>query len=511
MSDASCLRFPLERYPGMNPFVLAWMRNDPSAARFLPRIEGPLSGWRPSPKPHAAPSPSLLEGLARTNLAWGRDVGDELARWSRGGTLTAVAGQQVGFGGGPLYTLVKLASLIKLKRDNEAAGIPSTAFFWLATEDHDFREVAELALPRRGAGQRDLTYLRATLPVDSRRVVGSLPIPESLVADFLSVTSMERPAWLREGISFADSFAELLHAAISDSVILVDSLLPELRRDGAALFQSIVKQWDPIQSALALRSAELSAAGYTPQVVPRDGDAYTLLFRIGIAGDREVMDRSGLLDHPERISTSALTRPLLQDAVLRPDLFIGGPAEVAYYAQIEPLHRMLDVLMPRIALRAHTLIAPRRILRTCTRYSIGASDLFASADQLLAEREPEGVLQIRTIAEKARKDLAEQLTQIGEIALPAEHALARAITRSIGHIEYHFGKLTERAIRGLARKDRERFMAVREAVATLFPDGTVQDRLAGWVGYWLESGSELVEKIVAESDADRPEGTIVPL
>ena len=511
VSEASCLRFPLDQYPGMNPFVLAWMKGDSSATRFLQRIDGPLSGWRPSPTTPVAPSASLLEGLARTNFAWGRDVRDELSRWSRGGTLTVVAGQQVGFAGGPLYTLVKLASLIKLKRDNEAAGIPTTAFFWLATEDHDFREVAELALPRKGAGQRDLVYLRATLTVDSKRVVGPQTIPETLIAEFLLAASIERPKWLRKGISFADSFAELLHEATKDSIILVDALLPELRREGHSLFQSILKQWDGVQSALATRSAELSAAGFAPQIVPREGEPYTLLFRLDDRGNREILDRSAALDEPERISTSALTRPLLQDAVLHPDLFIGGPAEVAYYAQIEPLHRLLNVSTPRVALRAHTLIAPRRMLRTCSRYSLDASELFASADSLLAEREPEGVAEIRAIAAEANRDLAAQLTRIGEIALPAEHALARAINRSIGHLEYHFGKLTERAIRGLARKDRERYAAVREAVATLFPDGTAQDRVVGWFGYWSEFGNDLVERVIAESEADRLEGTIIPL
>ncbi len=512
MSDASCLHFPIDRYPGMNPFVLAWMKGEASATRFLQRIDGPLSGWRPAaPAPTFTPSAALCEGLARTNLAWGLDVRDQLTRWAGGGTLTAVAGQQVGFAGGPLYTLVKLASLIKLKRDNEAAGIPTTAFFWLATEDHDFREVAELALPRPGSGQRDLLYLRATQSVASKRVVGPQPIPESLIEELLNVHPMERPSWLRNGISFADSFAELLREAAKDSVILVDALLPELRREGGALFAAIVDRWDSIQSALSTRSAELSAAGFAPQIIPREGEAYTLLFRLDDRGNREIFDPSSALDQPERISTSALTRPLLQDAVLRPDLFIGGPAEVAYYAQIEPLHRLLDVPTPRVALRAHTLLAPRRILRLCSRYSIEAADLFASADSILAEREPEGVAEIRKIAGQARRDLTAQLTRIGEIALPAEHALARAINRSIGHLEYHFGKLTERAIRGLARKERERYAAVREAVATLFPDGTVQDRVVGWFAYWSEFGNDLVERVIAESDADRREGTIIPL
>jgi Uncharacterized protein conserved in bacteria len=511
MSDAACLRFPLDRYPQMNPFVLAWMKGDPAATRFLPRIDGPLSRVKPTTHRKSAPSAALVNALARTNRAWGRDVSEELARWAKGGTFVAVAGQQVGFMGGPLYTLVKLASLIRLKRDNEAAGIPTTAFFWLATEDHDFREVAEIALPRTSSGQRDLVYLRATQPVDSRRVVGPQPIPETLVEQLLAAHPMERPAWLRKGISFGDSFAELLNQATTDSVILVDALLPELRREGETLFQSILSHWDAIQSGLTQRSRELSVAGFTPQVIPREGEGYTLLFRLDSAGNREILDRAAPLGEPERISTSALTRPLLQDAVLRPDVFIGGPAEVAYYAQIEPLHRLLNVPLPRVALRAHTLLAPRRILRTCSRYSVGPADWFATADSILAEREPEGVAEIRSIAAKANEDLAEQLTRIGEIALPAEHALARAINRSIGHIEYHFGKLTERAIRGLARKDRERTAAIREIVAALFPDGTVQDRVVGWFAYWSEFGNDLIEKVIAESEADRREGTIVPL
>ena len=61
-----------------------------------------------------------------------------------GETVTLVAGQQVGFAGGPLYTLAKIATLVKMKRELEKQGKPATIFFWLATEDHDFAEVATL-------------------------------------------------------------------------------------------------------------------------------------------------------------------------------------------------------------------------------------------------------------------------------------------------------------------------------------------------------------------------------
>src|SRR5204862_4577934 len=145
-------------------------------------------------------------------------------------------------------------------------------------------------------------------------------------------------------------------------------------------------------------------------------------------------------------------------------------------------------------LRAHALVAPQRAMRSFDKYAIDPAELFAGADALLAAREPQGVAEIRAIAEKARRDLAEQLTRIGEIALPADHALARAVNRSIGHIEYHFDKLTERAIRGLARKDRARWTAVRELVSILNPDGHVQDRIVGWFAYLCEFRDDLVAR-----------------
>ena len=249
--------------------------------------------------------------------------------------------------------------------------------------------------------QLDLTTLRAKRP-DSKQAVGVMPVPEELTRSLIEYLDIPRPSWLREGITFRDSFAELLTAAVDEKFILVDALLPELRRAGQPLFDGILANWDRIQQELALRAATLVSAGYTPQVVPRDGEPYTLLFELDERGRRELIDSPRPLAPPERTSTSALTRPLLQDFVLRPDLFVGGPSEVAYYAQIAPLHELLGVPMPRVALRAHELLAPKRIVRTVARYDIKPEEIFAGADALLATREPAGVAEVRAIADQAR-------------------------------------------------------------------------------------------------------------
>ncbi|HEV7427990.1 MAG TPA: bacillithiol biosynthesis BshC [Thermoanaerobaculia bacterium] len=501
-TEAACLRIQLNAYPGFNRFTLDWLAGNPNATQFLPGT----SATRNATTRDAA----LRDALIAANRKWGRNVDDEVGRWSRGETFTVIAGQQVGFAGGPIYTLAKLAGMLKLKRDNEARGIPTTVFFWLATEDHDFAEVATLLLPKRDPKQQlDLTTIRARHP-SSKMAVGALPVPEELTQALIEYLDIPRPSWLREGITFRDSFAELITAAVDGKFILVDALLPELRRAGAPLFDSILTNWDRIQRALDIRAEELTKAGYAPQVVPRPGDGHTLLFELDANGRRELIESPRAVA-PERTSTSALTRPLLQDFVLRPDVFVGGPSEVAYYAQIAPLHDLLNVPMPRVALRAHELLAPKRLARTIDRYDIKPEEIFAGTDAVLATREPAGVAEVHAIAEKARLALAADMTRIGEIALPAEHALARAINKSIGHIEYHFGKLTERAIRGLARKDRERYAAVRELVATLVPDGAPQDRVAGWFGCWQQYGPHLIDRMIEDAEQDEAVCKVVSL
>ncbi len=501
----------------MNPFVLGWLAGSLGATRFLPRAP-----WRDvadrTRRERRVPE-GFVDALVDSNRRWGSFVREDVERWASGEAIALVAGQQVGIAGGPLYTLAKLASMIRMKREFASGGISATIFFWLATEDHDYDEAATLQLPVWSIAaekdnvnrQLDLVTLKATRGLSSKRVVGPSPVPEPLVAQLLALYDMARPSWLREGISFGDSFAELLAMVAGERIVFVDALLPELRRAGGALFERMLGKFEAMQEAMRSRSRDLTAAGFTPQIVPRDGDAYTLLFRLDEQGQRRILDNVAGVADPATISTSAVTRPLLQDSVIQPDVFVGGPSEVAYYAQIAPLYELLGVKMPQVALRGHVLAAPRRVVRLLSRFEIDPAAVFSKPDDILARRDPAGVAEVRWIAEAARRELAAQITKIGEIALPADHSLARAVNRSIGHIEYHFDKLAERAVRGLVRKDRERYAAVRELVSTFHPDGQVQDRVVAWFAYWNRFGQHLVDCLVNEIEPDSDVWKIVPL
>jgi bacillithiol biosynthesis cysteine-adding enzyme BshC len=508
LADPACLTLPLARYPGMNRFVLDWLAGDARATRFLPRTA-------PSSVTHAT-TPALIDALIESNKRWGSNVAAEVRRWATGKTATIVTGQQVGLAGGPLYTAAKLASAVKWKRQLEAKGQQATIFFWLASEDHDLAEASTVHLPvsaidasRDVNRQLDLVTIRPRA-IDSRAAVGPMPVPEDAVRQIVDLLNVPRPSWLREGITFTDSFAELLATAFAgEPIVFVDSLLPELRRAASPFFETLMEKWSEAESAIGARSAELQTAGYAAQVIPRDGDAYTLLFRLDERFNRHMIRKPEAVNDAATLSTSALTRPLLQDFVLRPDVFIGGPAEVAYYAQIAPLHALLDIPMPHVALRGHVLVASRRLMKAAGRYGIDVGDVFGTPDALLVDREAPGVAEIKTIAERAQRNLAEEIARIGEIALPAEHSLARAINRSIGHIEFHFAKLTERAIRGLVRKDRERYGVAKELVSTLYPDRHAQDRVVNWFALWTKHGEAMLPAILDAVQPDQPSFRIV--
>jgi bacillithiol synthase len=504
LADPACLTLPIARYPGMNRFVLDWLAGEAKATKFLAR-----SGDRSRAAALRPHSETLIDALIESNKRWGSNVGDEVRGWATGKTATIVTGQQVGLAGGPLYTAAKLASAIQWKRQLAAKGQQATIFFWMASEDHDLAEATTVHLPVNAIDpshdvnrQLDLLTIRPRA-VDSRSAVGPMQVPEETVRQIIDLLNVPRPSWLREGITFTDSFGELLATAFADErIVFVDSLLPELRRAATPFFEALMQKWTEAESAIGARSSELRQAGYDAQVIPRDGDAYTLLFRLDERFNRNMIKKPEAVNDAATLSTSALTRPLLQDFVLRPDVFIGGPAEVAYYAQIAPLHELLDIPMPRVAIRGHVLVAPRRVMKAATRYGIDIAGVFGTADALLVDREAPGVSEIKAIAERAKSNLAEEIARIGEIALPAEHSMARAINRSIGHIEFHFGKLTERAIRGLVRKDRERYGVAKELVSTLYPDRHAQDRVVNWFALWTKHGEAMLPAIV---DAVQPD------
>jgi bacillithiol synthase len=63
-------------------------------------------------------------------------------------SVVVIGGQQAGILTGPLYSIHKVISIIKLAEQKESElGVPVIPVFWIAGEDHDFQEVNHIFVP----------------------------------------------------------------------------------------------------------------------------------------------------------------------------------------------------------------------------------------------------------------------------------------------------------------------------------------------------------------------------
>src|SRR5207237_9368651 len=123
---------------------------------------------------------AVCEALARMNRVW-KASEKTLANINLlldADCLAVVSGQQAGLFGGPLYTIYKALSAVKLAECMTQRGFKAVPVFWIATEDHDFAEVATADFINRDC---DLTHV--DVPLEMNRdddPVGRVPFSESI-------------------------------------------------------------------------------------------------------------------------------------------------------------------------------------------------------------------------------------------------------------------------------------------------------------------------------------------
>src|SRR5713101_3470957 len=145
---SQCL--PFQQIPHSTRLFLDYLSYTPSVREMYPR--SPIfSEWVKDESQRvaydAARRSKVSEILERQNRAWGGSAKTlaNIERFRRG-ALAAVTGQQVALFGGPLFSIFKALTAVKLAEQATVAGVDCVPIFWLATEDHDLAEVNHVAL-----------------------------------------------------------------------------------------------------------------------------------------------------------------------------------------------------------------------------------------------------------------------------------------------------------------------------------------------------------------------------
>jgi bacillithiol synthase len=477
---------------------------------------------------------AVAEALEKQNRSWGAsDATLRNIQRLREGAFAVVTGQQVGLFGGPLLALFKVASVIALAKRVEALGVECVPVFWLASEDHDLAEVNQSLLlthdfrlvpfkaQTRGIEGAPVSTIRLAEGTSEAVAHAAELLGESLAADYLRES-------YAEGETFSNAYAKLYTSIFGEhGLILLDPADPELHRIAAPLFADAIQRTAEIDDALLARNRELQAEKYHEQVkvTAESTPLFALVegarvpvhrangqFKIG----REVVSGDELQRRveaaPENFSANVLLRPVLQDYWLPTLAYIGGPAEVAYFAQASVVYeKLLGRVTPILARMSATLVEPR-IERLLTKYQVDLPELFHGECQL------RDCMAARALPPELRQDF-EQARRAVEVAMQRasgslqklDPTLVEAATRASSKMRYQIDRLEKRAAQAELRRTEIIIRHAAQIENAVYPNKTLQEREIAGLYFYAKYGPELVSRLVELAQTRCPEHKVLVL
>jgi bacillithiol biosynthesis cysteine-adding enzyme BshC len=448
---------------------------------------------------------------------------------ARPGTVAVVTGQQVGLFSGPAYSVYKALTAIKAARELTARGISAVPVFWLATEDHDFAEVdhvwvfgpdyqpvkIRVAEPS-GNGSHPVGGIPlADVPIgELRAALAGLPFVDDAVAMVERAYHPGAVSPVTMGSAFAAILKDLFAAY---GLLLIDPMDRAVRDLAAPIMKQAVERMPELIDGLMVRSAQLVERGYHAQVLVDKTMSLAFLLE---DGRRVALRRTGsefnaqqrkysaqdLATRAADLSPNALLRPVVQDYLLPTAAYVGGPAELAYFAQSQVLYRALLGRQPAALPRSFFTLLDERSHKRMVRYRLGHTELFggeqALHDSIAARLVPE---QLRRRLNDTKAAFSSALDALSGDLHQFDITLEAALGTSRRKIEYQAGKIARKTAAQIMARDEQAVRDARSLNGLVFPEKHLQERLYSIVPFIARFGPGLVDELYSAVRTDCPD------
>lgn len=474
-------------------FFDAWTREPERFAGLLPNpfAAGAYARAGALPRPGSTRA-AAARAIAVTNRAWGADpvALTAVERLGRPETVAVVTGQQPGLFGGPLYSLIKAMSAVAAARELESdTGQPVVPVFWIEGDDHDFEEIRNAWLIDRSASPQPFRYEpldeHVGLPAFRRILDDSILRLHEQLAETLPETEYTADVLrsVREcyapGRSLTEAFGRLLLGLTRGTgLVVMDPTGPELKRLAFPVYDAAVRHEAEGRRQIAARTREIEAIGFPGQAGP---EGYGV-FCTGTGGVRTRVQTDAAGSRPEavldgcveRLSAAVLLRPLVQDFLLPTAVYVGGPSEIAYHAQMGDLYRLHKIPRPLVIPRHQVAILTRSHLRVLDQDGISFDELSAGDEAALNRRAADPAAQAAFAG--AGEVLDSRLEEVEQAVSAVDKSLRAAVRRARGKMHAILADLEAKSVRAAKRRDEERRGRFLRARNALFPGGTPQER-----------------------------------
>jgi len=510
----------VDRFEAVADFFAGDFRDWQSFERIAERADKP-----------AGQRQALAKILRDQNLALGATSAtlENIDRLAQPGTAAVVTGQQVGLFGGPLYTVYKVLTAIKLAqklcRSFERRFVP---VFWLASEDHDFAEVNHIKLVDRSNAVRRLTYTPSTPP--DRIPLFKVIIEEQIQELFQELESATHPTdfrpavlqalreYYKPGRSFAAAFADWTMRLFKQfGIVVVDGADPRIKKLGAGVFRKEIAEESPSTRAVLEATERLVDLGYTPQVHLQEGihnlfllddQRHTLLSKDGrlvVKGSNRVFSATEMLEQverqPESFSPNVVLRPILQDTLFPTVAYVAGPGEISYFAQYKGVYQAFGVPMPIIFPRKSMTLVETKIDKVLDKFRLKVSDFWNHVEGLISrivrDQLPES---LQDSLQAATACIEKDLEKVGAEVLRFEPSLKDLVEVTKGKVGHQLSVLEKKILQAYKKQNDVIRQQLYKAANNLYPDHGLQERQLNITPYLFRYDWGLIDQLYEVMD-----------
>jgi bacillithiol biosynthesis cysteine-adding enzyme BshC len=517
MTESGCI--PFSELPESTQLFLDYVQDFERVRGFYPIAPrtAEIAGYKRPGYP-AERRAHVAKVLERQNRSFGasQKTLDNIERL-RNGANAIVTGQQVVLFGGPAFAIYKALTAVKLANELTRFGREHIPIFWLATQDHDFAEVQHITL-RSNQGQYEEFSVTSTAPAGTQvgeiKLGADAKIQAARAADFLgkgTASELLQHCYGR-GETLGSSLGKLFAALFADyGLVLIDPRDSELAEVAAPLYESAIEHAPELTQELVARGKVLEEAGYHQQVKVTQNATLLFVNENGIRtpvklanggfgiGNEKISAKhlSGrLCKGPGSFSGNALLRPVVQDFLLPTTAYVGGPSEVAYFAQASVVYEKLLSAATPIVPRFSVTLLDARDHRLLEEYRLPPVELLRHGNDL-GEELSQRVLpaDVSHRLGTAEREVKRSLAALRESIARLDSTLGDSAKHAESKMRYQLAKLRGRVARAQLRRSQELARHADILRSSVLPHGKLQEREIGGLSFIAQFGPDLLKRL----------------
>lgn len=458
-------------------------------------------------------------------------------------TFAVVTGQQLGFFGGPLYTIYKAITTVKLanKLSQDYPDYNFVPVFWLEGEDHDFDEINKTKYLNSNNELSVVEYLFGGKPLERNiGATGNIIIDEHIEQFFLSIESTLpktdysvalfelMKGYYSKGNTFLKAFAGFFNHVYEDSgLIFINTNQPDFKKILSPLFVNEINSNSQASKLVIQKSVELEDhyhaqikakalnlfmfhKGGRHLIEPSDsGDYYLKNLRQRFTKDELL---SVAVNNPELLSPNVVMRPLCQDTLLPTVSYVGGPGEIAYFAQLKPVYEYFNVVMPIIYPRASVTLIEEKIKKVLEKYSLEVEDLFGEIEPILSKvSEQVSEVKVDSLFESLNIRINEAVNEARFGIQQIDPTLNGSIDGMLLKFQQQFDVLKQKTQKAQQQKEEVSLKQIKKASLNIFPNENFQEREFSVIQYLNKYGPDFVKWISNEIVIDKFQHQVVTI